>query len=371
MRRAGPAAQGSPGQRPGASLWHALLAALWLVLWAAAGPVRAQAAQVAQVAPGMVLAASPIDRCLEPSAALRGQPAYPEREYLGDVGAELTVLLRFSAPDQPPAVTVERSEARQGTSPDAPTTNARPFVDAVKAHVQAWRLPCLRPADGVIEYRVSYRYVPRGSRQAVWTASGIPGAERAGQGLRCLVHQPDGRGPRYPEKALRKAQQGVVMLRMRFVSVDKPPEISALAYPEASPLRDAAEDWADGYRMPCLDPGAPVDTVMTYVFKIADAPRTVLKDLDLMALLRSSQALPPGAQFDTHTMGCPFDLKIMHLQPHELNKVGQLDTPNPARVPLLQWLQFVQLRAPNAQTANQLLGQSHIVHVPCAQVDLR
>jgi len=364
MRRAGPALRGSTGQRLSAGLWRALLATLWLALWAAAGPARAQAP------PGMVPAASPIDRCLEPAAALRGQPVYPEREYLSDVGAELTVLLRFSAPDQPPAVTVERSEARHGKSPDA-AVNAQPFVDAVKAHVRAWRLPCLRPADGVIEYRVSYGYVPRGNRQATWTASAIPGAERAGLGLSCLTHTSGGRGPRYPEKALRKAQQGVVMLRMRFVAADKPPETSALAYPESSPLRDAAEDWADGYRMPCLAQGTPVDTVMTFVFKLDDGPRTVLKDLDLVDLLRGSQALRPGAQFDTNAMGCPFDLKIVHLQPHELNKVGQLDAPNPARLPLLQWLQFLQLRAPNAQTANLLLGQSHIVHVPCAQLDLR
>jgi len=147
--------------------------------------------------------------------------------------------------------------------------------------------------------------------------------------------------------------------------------VSALAYPERSPLRHAAEDWADDYRMPCLAKGTPVDTVMAFVFKIPDAAHVALKDLDLMGLLRGSQALPPGAQFDTTTMGCPFDLKIMHLQPHEPNRVDQLDTPNPARVPLMQWLQFVQLRAPDAQTANQLLGQSHIVHVPCAQLDLR
>jgi hypothetical protein len=78
-------------------------------------------------------------------------------------------------------------------------------------------------------------------------------------------------------------------------------------------------------------------------------------------------ALPQPVYFDTSKMGCPFDVRVSHMQPYLPNWVGEVDSANPERRAFLEWLASLQLRV---TPPHRILGDIFTVSVPCVIVDL-
>lgn len=294
--------------------------------------------------------------CMTPPEAERGVPDYPAELLQAKVDGTVRVELVFAAPDAAPEVRVlDQSSAGQA------------LVDAVRRHVARLRVPCL-PA-GAQPARIAQDYVFRpddGRRVAALAPEDLddPGRHR----LAACLTRIAGPALEYPERALRDNQEGNYLVRMRFTNAASPPEMQFLAGPMHAPLRQALKDVVAAYRLPCLDKG-PVDLELIYSFRIDGNPRAVLKDMRLTQMLGSAAKMPLPASFDFNTMGCPFDLRVTHRQPHAPHVVKQLEPAHPGRRSFIDWLSRVELKLSGAQ-ALAVLGDTFTVSVPCAKLDL-
>jgi hypothetical protein len=172
----------------------------------------------------------------------------------------------------------------------------------------------------------------------------------------------------YPRRAADDGQEGNYLVRMRFTDPAAAPESRIVAGPSHGALRRALNGFVEGYRLPCMG-AVPVELDLLYHFRIEGYPRTVLKDMRLTQMLGSAARMPLPVSFDFNTMGCPFDLRITHLQPHARHVVAQLEPAHPARRTFIDWLSQVELKL-SAQQSLQVLGDTFTVSVPCAKLDL-
>ncbi len=79
---------------------------------------------------------SEIARCVTVRPGAADAPVFPFEQYTGSQRGAVQVLLSFTAPDGPPAVTVQESHGGAA------------FVDAVRAHAKDLRVPCMPRGDG-------------------------------------------------------------------------------------------------------------------------------------------------------------------------------------------------------------------------------
>ncbi len=295
--------------------------------------------------------------CLSPPAAQRGAPDYPFEEWKLKKPGRVKVALDFAGPDLRPAVTVLE---REGSSE---------FVDAVKDHVRTLRVPCLSSVD--IPTRLVFDYVFKpDTRQALYdTPNDAADPERQAM-LACMAHQSGTKAPPYPTRVPREARRGRVLLQMRFTAPDQSPSFSAFASQDSDPLKQAIEDWAKGYRMPCQQ-GSAVNASITFIFAVADDPPYGFKDITFYQFLRNVKGLEEQALIaDTTTMGCPFELELQYRQPLLPNTVGQIGSIDPARRPLMEWLAQAELNL-TRQVHNIVFADDVRFVVPCVKLDLK
>jgi hypothetical protein len=328
-----------------------------------AGLLLAAGSAMAQQ-PRVELAPSEALRCLSPPAAQRGAPDYPFEAYKrGDAG-RVHARLTFTAAAQGPALLVL---AQEGDSS---------FVDAVRAHVQSLRVPCL--AAGAPPAVLDIDYVFRKDDRSVHWHQPVDAdvAERTRQ-LACLrLPEP----PSYPDAALRAAMQATVLVQMRFDAADQPPTMQV--HPRADPgaladkrrmlerFAQSVEKSARDIRVPCHS-GAPLDLVMTYNFRIEGAGLQGFKPgLTLPSLLPAVRGISKQRlAFDTGRMGCPFDVAMAYRRPHLPNAVAELGSADPARRTLLDWLAQVEFDLPAAML-DAIYGDTATITVPCLKIDL-
>ncbi len=110
-------------------------------------------------------------------------------------------------------------------------------------------------------------------------------------------------------------------------------------------------------------------TRILFIYMLDDSERTLLRDMTLREFLGAAAEFPKPVYFDLNQMGCPFDLRVAYMQPHEKNVVEELETANPARQAFIDWLSSLKLRVSDNQLS-QIFGQSFNVSVPCGSVDL-
>lgn len=329
-------------------------AAAGLVLGAAAPPAAAQT---------ITLEPSAAMRCLAPAAEQRGMPEYPfdawKREHKGRVLVELS----FTATDKGPAVKVLTSFG-DGDSEDR-------FVDAVRQHVAAYRVPCLdESAGGPAQLQLEFVFLPD-TREVRSSGPQDPGAARRSELLKCVRHTSGNKAPDYPESALQLNLQGRLLARLHFNAKDQAPQVKVLARPAARPLVSAISTFAAGYRMPCFDGGEPIDATYTYVFVIEGNGAFGLKPLGLLDLMANVRGIRQQAlKFDTTTMGCPFNVRLQYRQPHMLNSLSEVDDRNPARQPLLNWLANAHLELPD-KSLDAAFADHTVITVPCAKINLK
>lgn len=324
----------------------------------AAGGAMAQQPRV-ELAPSEALG------CLSPPAAQRGAPDYPFEAYKRGEAGRVHARLTFTAAGQAPALMVLAQEG-DGS-----------FVDAVRAHVQALRVPCL--ASGAAPAVMDIDYVFRPDDRTVHWLQPVDGdrAERQRQ-LACLRMPAE--LPLYPDAALRAEMQATVLVQMRFAAADQPPALQL--HPRADPgamvdkrrllerFAQAVEKSARNARMPCHS-GAPLDLVVTYIFRLEGVGLQGFKPgLTLPALLPAVRGI--GRQqlaFDTNRMGCPFDVGLAYRRPQLPNAVAEIGNIDPARRPLLEWLAQVDFDLP-APMLDAIYGDTAKITVPCLKIDL-
>jgi len=302
-------------------------------------------------------------RCLTPTAEQRGTPEYPFDAWKREEKGRVTVELSFTTVDKRPAVKVLASEG-DGDSRDS-------FVDAVRAHVAHYRVPCLNAATALpVQLRLEFVFLPR---ERLVQSSGPQDADdqRRSELLKCVLHTSREKSPEYPMAALRVEMQGRVLARLNFSAKDQPPQAQVLARPAAQPLSDVVESFVKGYRMPCFDGGQPIDATFTYVFRLEGMRAFGFKALSLVDMMGRVRGIQQQAlAFDTSTMACPFDVRFEYRQPYLRNLVHEIGNSNSARLPLLIWLTDVQLELP-ARSLDSIFGDDTVITVPCVKIDLK
>lgn len=322
-------------------------------LWAVfvIGAPMAASAQVPVIDPSITL------QCLQPAKAKRGAPAYPFDAWKDGKGGRVQVELTFHSPDRAPAVAVLATDADEQ------------LVDAVKFHVNTFRVPCVD--RGVSRGRVVLEYVFKPDEQRVVTAEPRdPDVERRQQLWACVRHTPGDQGPTYPTEARREGRQGSVWVQLEFGAADAPPRARVLSATGDGPLHDTAEEWVKGYRMPCHPGEGPVTQDVIFRFRLDGARAIGFKPLTLVQLLPVVKGIrEQRLDFDFSQMACPFDLRLTYLQPHRPNTVVQLDNYDPSRQPFVDWLKNMQLdvRAPQHEA---VYADNLTLTMPCTRVHL-
>lgn len=327
------------------------LATLLLASLAAfAGMARAQAPEV-QLAPSRLV------DCLTPPAAQRGQPAYPADMDKSGEGGRVLLELVFTGADRAPEVDLFEPQVENG------------LVQAVKAHVAAFRIPCAEAAD--LPVRLRQEYLFQAGSPVLWTTPTDEAAASRARVLKCMAANDGSKHPEYPIWARRVEAQGRVLAKLRFTGPDLPPEVTVHASSRAVQglAEDAVLPWAAKLRLPCIE-GAAIETFIRFVFRMEDGKAFGFRDTSFYAFLRSARNREqPGAVFDTHTMACPFDLTLIYRQPYFPNQVGERDAAQASRRPLLEWLSTLVLDLkPGQQDA--VTGDTATFTVPCIKIDL-
>lgn len=302
------------------------------------------------------LAPSAALNCLTPSAAERPKVVYPPDLLLRKDGGTVSVELEFTAPDRAPAVKVVNNDSPQ-----------REMADAVRDHVETFRVPCMSPGDGPVKLRQDYVFIPNDGRKVMSSQPRDMADGAREKRLSCLRHIRGEARPEYTAAMRRGDIEGNVYVRLRFTRPDAPPEVAVLASNHRK-LEASMRSYAEDLRLPCMT-AEPVAWNVMYHYRLEGGRRTVLKDLPLTDLLRSAKQPLPPAYFDFTTMGCPFDVRLTYFQPHSRNQVGQLDNVHPARQPLFDWMAGLALNLSEQQNT-AVLGDSMTVSVPCGKLDL-
>jgi hypothetical protein len=300
---------------------------------------------------------SDAQRCLRHVDGPEAQPAYPSRAYNDNRGGRVQVEMRFAGPDRAPELRVLLHEGEAD------------LLEAVQAHSRGLRVPCLAAGTEPAVLRRDYEFAPD-RRQVHW--SGARDVEADGRdGLwGCLMHTSGRRAPEYPASARRAEIQGRVLARMEFHDPEQPPRLSVHSRPSASRLADVIEDWAKGYRLPCLI-GPPMRATFTFVFMLEGDPAYGFREVNLRQFLGSVSGIEQQTlQLDTHQMGCPFELRMQYRQPDMPNLIGEPGNPVPARRPLLRWLaeSELDLRGP---LLDAIYGDTFKLAVPCLKINLK
>lgn len=303
------------------------------------------------------LAPSAAVACMTPSAAQRGEPDYPFAPWKRGEGGQVRVELVFTGATLAPEVKVLGSEGDDA------------LVAAVKDHVKHFRVPCIQDSEIPLRLRQTYLFTPD-QRRITWTRP-VDTAEAARQKLLTCMAAADGsKAPEYPIWARRAEAQGNVLARLRFTAPDQPPKITLHTSSRTSrDLGSAVEDWARKLRMPCLG-DQPIESVVAFMFRMAGAPPLGFRPLDLrqfLGMVKGRDNL--NAQFDTRTMGCPFEVALVYRQPHLLNQVGEPGEPLPERRAFLEWLSTLELNL-NWRQQDAALGDTARIGIPCATLNL-
>ncbi len=323
---------------------------------AAASAVLMLVCQSAAHAETRALAQSPALACLTRASDAPALPEYPPETFARKEGGEINVELEFRGPDRAPKV-----------RPDKSASYAE-LESAVERFAKHYRVPCMGANDAPVILRQRYVFVPNDGRKVVPSAptDAADGARRAQ--LTCIVNRAGVARPSYPSSALRTGAEEKMMLRLRFGAPDLAPQLTWLTPPKHSDLRMSVEEYVSQLRMPCLNNG-PIEMDEVFVFVIDGSARMVLRDMSLIELLRASKDYVVPAYFDFNAMACPFDVRLTYMRPYSPNFVGELDSSNPARKPLLEWMRNLTL-ATSESTQRKVLGDSMTVTIPCGKLDL-
>lgn len=305
---------------------------------------------------GLSLAPSPLSTCLVPPAATRGTPEYPAEQWKnGQAGRVLTELI-FTGPQLRPEFKVIESSGDEA------------FIEAVRRHVRDYRLPCLEDADIPARVRLEFDFRPT-ERAVEQPEPKDPSLADRQQLLKCVVNTRE-RLPDYPSLARAQGVQGRVLVRMRFVSADGPPEVTVLSRPAGALFVGPAREWATHFRLPCFT-GLALNTHYMLVYRMEGAGDFGFRDTSLVQFVASIRNIhEQRVFFDFNTMSCPFEVRLNYLQPQQRNIVIQINQPRPARRAFLDWLADAELKL-SERAQDAVFGDNVVLQIPCSRLNLQ
>lgn len=323
------------------------------LLLLASGLLAASCAQAQQ----FDVAVSDAARCLTVKPGAAELPVFPPMQLNRQQGGAVKVQLEFREPDTEPRVTVQQS------------TGDEAFVQAVREHARDLRVPCL--AAGAAPARLVREYVfPADSRPALATRAEDATAPEHREALKCVKHSTGRKSPDYPADALRGGLQGRVVAELRFDAPDRPPVATVHARPSAALFADEVLAWVTRLRMPC-HPGGSVKGDWVFTFMLEGQGAYGFTEVTFRSLLGSTKGIRQQTlAFDTTTMGCPFDVRFTFRRPFTHNQVSELGNSDPARRPLLEWLETVDLELPR-KSLDSVYGDTALITVPCLRLNLK
>lgn len=323
------------------------------VLAAAALPAGALAQALdVQLAPSSAVA------CMTPAAAERGEPEYPFAPWKRGEGGEVKVELIFTGATLAPEVKILDGKA----DPE--------LVAAVREYVKRFRVPCIEANQIPLRLSQTYVFLPD-QRQIAWSRPMDEADPARRELLGCVVANDGSKTPTYPIAARREDIQGNVLASLQFTAVDQAPKVRTyFAGRDMRVLGQAVEAWAQKLRMPCLGVQA-VESVVVFQFRLAGDAPFGFRPLDLrqfLSMAKNRDSLQ--ANFDTRSMGCPFEVALIYRQPHLSNQVGEVAASRPERRAFLEWLASIELSLPSQQQ-KAVLGDTARIAIPCVDINLR
>ena len=314
------------------------------------GQAHAQGMDV-QLAPSTAVA------CMTPPVAQRGEPEYPFEPWKRGEGGRVLVELTFTGKDIAPKVKVLE---KSGDST---------LTQAVEAHIGSFRVPCLEFADIPLRLRQLYVFEPD-QRKVSWTVPVDTADTGRREQLRCMASNDGSKGPEYPARALREGVVGNVLARLQFTAPDQPPTVTSYGGSLAMKrLAANSESYAAKLRLPCMV--RPVEALMLFKYRLDGNSLFGFKNITLTQWLGTVKGIKEmRARFDTNDMGCPFDVKLLYLQPHLPNLVGRFDAPDTRRQALLEWLSTHELDLKPEQF-DAVFGDEVTFTIPCIKIDLK
>jgi hypothetical protein len=313
----------------------------------------------AQAAGSLGSPSSPAEQCLAPATADRVKPVYPAEMLEIKRDAVVRAAFTFTGPDSAPAVDIDDKTGRD-------------FSDAVRRYARQLRVPCMHAGDPPVTLRQVFDFVPNDGRKVALSLPVDVDRMRRESVAPCGV-QLTGKEipfPEYPTRELRDRLEGNVVVRLHFFDAAAAPELTVLDDGGSHHFVDAVRPSVAALRMTCLGK-EPIDLQVFYRFMVdGSADRLVMRDLSLAQFIRAAKPVPAGSvYFDTTLMKCPFDVRLTFRQPWNPNRIDELDEDVESRRAFLEWLSTLEFRMP-PRDANKVLGQSLVVRVPCARIDL-
>jgi hypothetical protein len=265
--------------------------------------------------------------------------------------------MEFYSAKQPPKITFLHSTSEF-------------FEQAVLPRLKSYRLPCLNESAAPVKVVQQFDFDPFDGRTV-----------RPGNMDAVLQASEDCRGigveagsVAYPRDALKKNEEGVVLLRATYGSPGtKPIRVDALNDIGSRSLHRAAESVAKETTVECSGPVTtwPKTALIPVRFAIAGEARYAFKDVSLTRFLGLvSDIHQQQVKFDLQTMSCPFDVQFTWYRPHLENAVYEVGTSDANRTPFLAWMKGLSLDIPSPQ-AKFLTGSTMRISVPCGVLDLK
>lgn len=291
-------------------------------------------------------------RCLVAPSA--DKLRYDKEAIKEKIGGLVRVRLTFEGPDAAPEVEITY------TSVDDE------LVATVLDRVKSYRLPCLRSGDTPLVATQEFKFDPRDGRKVFWNGVVTQQEDSQKKLLHCLTGAKN-----IVEYPLGARGVGVVFANFTFTDPHLPPAVQIVFDGGNGAFAQAVREYSSSLRLPCMTQvDAPIKAFQQFRFLFEGSRLSRLEDTTVAAFVGAIEK--PELQhvrFDFTTMSCPFEVLFILRQPYLPNDVGEVESPDPNRRDFVNWLRGVNLRLPE-RTLRQVLGDSMMITVPCAILDL-
>jgi hypothetical protein len=281
------------------------------------------------------------ERELEPLAAKT-----PELHNAG----VLRLQLKFVAADKPPRVEVLHSQG------DADMERI------AKRYVEGYRLPCLHAKDHPVEVVQEFSFHRWGTEAPVHVA---------GEAKLAKVQTPTSQHLLTSDRVF---EPGKALVEFSFVEGREEPEVRLIFAGVNRGMQRNLESHVRQYRLDA-DVPRPFTARQQFNFVSYDTKGTKYRlsqdEFKLIDFLRMTTNVREHlVDIDLDSMACPFAVRVNLRQPYEPNGVFELETQDPNRAYLLNWLSKLQLRFSSEAQQQDLYGSDMRIQIPCGRLNL-
>lgn len=234
------------------------------------------------------------------------------------------------------------------------------------AQLRGSRMPCLKsPAQQAVLQE--YWWTPGTGALEAGTARPLQLLGQAPIESFCYVKPTGGMAVNQPPEEATK-----VLFEFRFLKDGEPPEVEIVHRSGSASFAADARRYVRRYQ-PCAGGRTTRGAWHEQLFQVMPHGAKPLqpKVFDLQEYLGQVKgAKSLRARFDTHTMNCPFQVKLRMYQPARRNEALIVNTSDLDRHAFVSWLEHLQLDLTAAEEV-ALFHEIVTVNVPCQLVDLK